>query len=58
MIRRKKGNMILNFDFDLPCRTSPRRCSQGSPGDWSWVSFLRNLYEQNYDDWYINGRDI
>ena len=34
-IKRKKGNMMLNFDFDLPCRTSHRRCSRGSPGGWS-----------------------
>ena len=27
-------NMILNLDFNLPCRTSPRRCSRGSPGGW------------------------
>ena len=43
-IQRKKDNMILTFDFDLPCRTSPRRCSRGSPGGWSWSSFLQNLY--------------
>ena len=32
--KEKKNNMILNFDFDLPCRTSPRRCSRGSPSGW------------------------
>ena len=35
MWKLKKANMILNFDFDLPCKTSPRRCSQGSIGGWS-----------------------
>ena len=30
--QRKKDDMILNFYFDLPCRTSPRLCSRGSPG--------------------------
>ena len=30
----KYDNIILNFDFDLPCRTSPGRCSRGSPGGW------------------------
>ena len=24
------------MDFDLPCRTSPRWCSRGSPGGWFW----------------------
>ena len=33
-----------NFNFDLPCRTSPRRCSLGYPGGWSLISFLQNLY--------------
>ena len=28
--------MILNFYFDLPCRTSPIWCSRGSPGGWFW----------------------
>ena len=32
---KKKDGMILNFDFDIPCRTSPRRCYRGSPGGWS-----------------------
>ena len=32
---KKKDNMILNYDFDLPCRTLPRRCSRGFPGGWS-----------------------
>ena len=32
---KKKDNMILNLDIDNPYRTSPRRCSQGSPGGWS-----------------------
>ena len=27
--------MILHFDFDLPCRTSPRRCSRCS--HWGWA---------------------
>ena len=36
--------MIFIFDFDLPRRTSSRRCSRGSPGGWSYISFLRNLY--------------
>ena len=27
-IERKKDNILLNLDFDLPCRTSPRRCSR------------------------------
>ena len=27
--------MILNLDFNLPCRTSPRRCYRGSPGNKS-----------------------
>ena len=50
--------MILNFDYDLPCRTSPRQCSRGSPGGWSWISFLRNLYintkGKKYDELFIN----
>ena len=24
---------MLNLNFDLPCKTTPRRCSQGSPGE-------------------------
>ena len=36
--------MILNSDFDLPCRTSPRNCSRGSPVGWSCITFSRNLY--------------
>ena len=39
--------MILNFDFNLPCRTSPRRCSRGSPDDWSRI--LRYLNFQPFD---------
>ena len=38
--------MILNFDFDLPCRTSPRLCSRGSPGGWI-KSFFTKLVD-NY----------
>ena len=30
----KQNDVMLNFDFDLSYRTSPRRCSQGSPGGW------------------------
>ena len=26
------NNIVLNLDFDLPCRTSPRWCSRGSSG--------------------------
>ena len=35
--------MILNFDFDLPCRTSPMRLSQGSTGGKIKIYFLQNL---------------
>ena len=53
------------FYFHLPCRTSPRRCFRGSPGGWSWISFLQNLYintkgrfnKKNYDDWFVNSGD-
>ena len=31
---KKQNYQILNLDFDLPCRTSPRQCSQSSPGGW------------------------
>ena len=33
--------MKLYLDFDLPCRTSPL---DDYPGDWSWISFLQNLF--------------
>ena len=36
-------------------RTSPRRCSRGSPGGWSWISFLVNSYintKRRYDNWF------
>ena len=32
----QSDNLILNLYFDLPCRTSPRSCSRGSPGGWFW----------------------
>ena len=65
-IKKKKDNMILNFYFDLPYRTTPGQCSRGSPGGWSWISFLQNLYinikgkfiEKKCDDWFMNGGDI
>ena len=48
---------MLNLGFYLPYKTSPRRCSQGSPGGWILISFLqirnRILLEdslKNYDD--------
>ena len=40
--------ILLNFDFYLPCRTSPRRCSLGSPGGWFWNLFTTKL------GWLIN----
>ena len=43
-LKKKIYFMIFNFDFDLNCRTSPRRCSRGSPGSWSGISFLQNLF--------------
>ena len=50
---------MLNLDFGLPCRTSPRRCSEGSPGGWNWISFLQNEDSlKNYDDWLKTGGDI
>ena len=38
--------MLLNYDFDLSCRTSPRRCSGpgGSLCGWIWIFFYRDLY--------------
>ena len=35
---KEKNIFTLNFDFDLPCRTSPKQCSPGSPG--GGVKFL------------------
>ena len=35
--------MKLNFDFGLSCRTSPKRCSQGSPCDWN---LTENVYQR------------
>ena len=57
--------MTFNLYFDLPRKTSPRWCSRGSPGGWSWVSFEKNLHintegwftEKNDDEWLINCRD-
>ena len=45
----EKDNFILNFDFDLPCRTSSRRCSRGYLGGWSWISckLLPKEYSMN-----------
>ena len=39
----KEIGFILNFYFDVPCRTSPRCCSRGSPGGYDLI-FLRHLY--------------
>ena len=36
--------MILNFDLNLPCRTSPRWCSRGSRGDFKEIFTLKLLY--------------
>ena len=56
---KKKDNMILSFDFDLPCWTSFGQCSLGG---WSWISLhescIYKYHWKNYDDWFINGRDI
>ena len=41
--------MTLNLDFNLPCRTSPRWCSRGSPGGWFWnlsKCHLKNKYQR------------
>ena len=35
--------MILYFDLDRPCRTSPIWCSRGPPGGWIKINFLQNL---------------
>ena len=37
------NNVIVNLNFDLPCRTSPRRYSRGSPGGFGSISFFKNL---------------
>ena len=39
---------MLNLDFDLPYRTSPRRCSQGSPGGWIYVDILQKEIDNYY----------
>ena len=52
--KEEKEKYNFKFDFDLPCRTtSPKLCSRGSPGGWSWISF-----ELKYDNWFIKGGDI
>ena len=35
--------MILNFDFDFHCRTSPRQCFPGSPDPGGWNFFVVNI---------------
>ena len=33
---------MVNSNFDLPYRPSPKLRSQGSPGGWIKISFLQN----------------
>ena len=54
--------MILNFYFDLPCRTSPRLCSQGfSGGGVEFLSYKTCILIPKedsltkYDTWFLNG---
>ena len=39
---------MLNFDFNIPCQTSPRWCYQGSPGGLIWTSWLRKYYHMKF----------
>ena len=57
---------ILNFNFDVPCRASPRCCSQSPPGGWIWIYFFtklvdkynRKIHRKSYDDCLIDGGNI
>ena len=44
----KYEKIILNLDFDLPCRTSPRRCSRGFPD--GWIFYKIDDFLENYED--------
>ena len=33
----------INFDFDIPCRTSARWCSRGTPVGWIWIFEIFNF---------------
>ena len=37
---------MLNLNLDLPYRTTPRRCSQGSPVGWIQISLKKNRNRQ------------
>ena len=61
----KEIGSILNFNLDVPCRTSPRSCSRGFPGGCIFISFFTNLVDKylskihrNYDDCFINDSSI
>ena len=38
-LKFKFNIFILNINFKVPCRTSPRCCSRGSPGGWIRLYF-------------------
>ena len=38
----------INVDFDLLCRTEPRRCSRSFPGGWNEISLLQIINRYIY----------
>ena len=43
--KKQNYQVRFKFEFDLPCRTSPRRCSWGYPGG----GFVFFFYKKNID---------
>ena len=53
---------ILNFNFDVPSRTSPICCSRGYPGGWIWIFITKlvykyhmEIYRKSYEYCFIKG---
>ena len=59
-----KKEIIWNFYFNLPSRSSPRGCSRGTPGglrltfSYETCRYQRKCHWKCYDDWFMNGGDI